>query len=68
MIRVVSNTDVNTLLLPMPNSPHNTSTSKPLFESLTPGNAIPERQCNAPTQLILREIRSRRRHHLGSSE
>ena len=55
-------------LLPCKSSPHSTSTaSKTLFVSPTPGNAIPKRQCNAPTTIILREIRFLRRHHLGSS-
>jgi hypothetical protein len=67
MIRVASNTNVNTLPVLVKNSSHNKLTGKPLFVSLTPGNAIPKRQCNAPTKIILREIRSLRRHHLGSS-
>jgi hypothetical protein len=58
----------HTPFLPCKSSPHNTSTStRPLFVSPTPRNAIPERQCNAPTTLISRETRSLRRHHQGSS-
>jgi hypothetical protein len=67
MIRVASNTNVNTLPVLVKTSSHNKPTGKPHFVSPTPGNAVPERHCNAPTKLILREIRSLRRHHLGSS-
>jgi hypothetical protein len=68
MIRVVSNTNMSTKYTVFSHAKvypiiHHL-VSIPLL-SPTPRNAVPERLSNTPTNLILREIRSLRTHHLG---